>query len=238
MKPLVLLHGWGMTPSVFDGLAAALPSVRAIALPGYGGAPALSTSTIETLVDDVAARAPERCCVAGWSLGGQIALEWARSRPRQVERLVLIAATPSFVTRAGWTAALERAVFETFAEGVQTDRESALRRFASLQAHGDSALKRVALRLRECVAGDASAATLQQGLHALLETDLRESLGAVAQETLVIHGDCDRLVPPAAGAFLARELPHAELLPIPGAAHAPFVSAPDAIAAALRDFLR
>ena len=37
--------------------------------------------------------------------------------------------------------------------------------------------------------------------------------------TLVVSGLCDRLVPPANGALLARELPHSRLLLVPGEGH-------------------
>jgi pimeloyl-[acyl-carrier protein] methyl ester esterase len=239
----VLLHGWGMTPAVFDALADALRSsyvVHAMALPGYCAAPSAFPYSIEKLAESIAARAPERCCVAGWSLGAQVALEWARSQPRQVEALALLAATPSFVQRAGWSHAVEPAVFENFAENLERDRDATLARFASLQAHGDAAMKATATRLRACVGRPAEIETdtLRQGLGVLLDADLRASLRAVGQETLVVHGESDRLVPLAAGEYLAREMPHARLSTIPGASHAPFVSRPDAVAAALKDFLR
>ena len=105
---IVMLHGWGMRPAAFDMLAAILSpryGVRAFPLPGYDGAPLVSPYDLESLVADIAERAPAKCSVAGWSLGAQVALAWARSRPDQIERLVLMSATPCFVQRDDWPAA-------------------------------------------------------------------------------------------------------------------------------------
>jgi pimeloyl-[acyl-carrier protein] methyl ester esterase len=242
VKTLVLLHGWAMTPAVFDDLAARLAAVctvHAIALPGYCGAAASADETVASLAASIAARAPRRCVVAGWSLGGQVALEWARSRPQQVEALALIAATPSFVQRDGWPHAVERGVFDAFGAALHASRERALERFASLQAQGEPAMKTVLARLRRCICGetDASTVTLEGGLRVLLETDLREAPRDIVQEALVIHGECDRLAPLAAAEALAQRLERGSLRTITGAAHAPFVSRPDAVAQALKTLL-
>jgi pimeloyl-[acyl-carrier protein] methyl ester esterase len=79
---------------------------------------------------------------------------------------------------------------------------------------------------------------LEEGLRLLRETDLRDVLADVRQPTLVIHGDRDELVPFAAGEYLRRCLPHGALQAIPGAAHAPFVSAPDDIARRIAEHFR
>jgi pimeloyl-[acyl-carrier protein] methyl ester esterase len=243
LKTVVLLHGWGMTPAVFDEIAGRLRGVcevRALPLPGYCGVPAVAPCTVEALARSVAARAPERCVVAGWSLGGQVALQWARRDKDQVEALVLVGSTPSFVTRAGWQWAVEPAVFQGFAEAMATDRAPTLNRFASLQAQGDSAMKAAALRLRAalCSEQDASTATLCDGLTVLLDTDLRAALDEIEQPALVIHGENDRLVPIAAGEHLARALKRARLARIGGAAHAPFIAQGEAVADAVQAFLR
>jgi pimeloyl-[acyl-carrier protein] methyl ester esterase len=71
----------------------------------------------------------------------------------------------------------------------------------------------------------------------LAETDLRGELSAIAQQTLVVHGDRDAVAPFAAGEAMARLLPAARLEIVRGAAHAPFVSRPREVAAVLREFL-
>ncbi len=62
------------------------------------------------------------------------------------------------------------------------------------------------------------------GLAILEQTDLRPILPTLDIPALIIHGGRDRLVPPAAGAYLAAALPRARLRELPHAGHAPFLS--------------
>src|SRR5688572_24581473 len=142
MPAIVLVHGWGMRPMVFDPIAAILArrySVHALSLPGYEGTPLVSPYDLVSLATDVAARAPEKCSVVGWSLGAQVALAWARARPDEIERLVLVSATPCFVRRDDWAAAMPASDFDAFSEAVRADAKAGLRRFVSLQAQGGDA---------------------------------------------------------------------------------------------------
>ena len=235
MKTVVLLHGWGSGPAVFDDLAARLRERHAVcvpALPGYDSSPACEPYTLATLAREVAASAPERCGVVGWSLGAHVALEWSRSRPAQVERLALIAATPSFVRRADWDAGLEASTVRSFADLLRDDPHEALERFTFLQAQGDRAVKRVMLALRATSTADALPphAALEHGLEILRDADLRAALSDIAQRTLVVHGENDRLVPAGAARALAQRLPRARLELLGGLAHAPFISEPALVA--------
>ncbi|MGZ5121481.1 MAG: alpha/beta fold hydrolase [Burkholderiales bacterium] len=238
---MVLLHGWGMNPAVFDDLRMRL-SVRCDpqprALPGYGGVPQCEPYTVHAMAASLATNAPERCFVAGWSLGGLVALAWARLAPRQVEGLVLLGTTPSFVQRKDWTTAIEARVLQEFVEALERDCAGTLKRFLSLQTQGDDAARDVLRDLRTALKrGEVSSEkTLTQGLQLLLDTDLRTTLPWIVQRTLVIHGERDVLTPLAAGEFLASALPSVRLVPIPGAAHAPFLSAPDAVSRAMLEF--
>jgi pimeloyl-[acyl-carrier protein] methyl ester esterase len=236
IRDVVLLHGWGSSASVWGGLLALLaPRLRVSApdLPGYGSNRPCEPCTAERMADAIALTAPPRCHVVGWSLGGLVALAWAALAPRQVARLALIAATPSFLRRPGWPDAMSAESFAAFEEATAADPARALRRFASLQAQGDASAKQVARQLRGALA--TGAAALGAGLGVLRETDLREKLHALSPPALVVHGARDRLVPPAAGERLASLLPGARLLMLPGAAHAPFLSQPAPVAAALVD---
>jgi len=78
---------------------------------------------------------------------------------------------------------------------------------------------------------------LIRALAVLASVDLRAEVAAIRQSALVIAGDRDTLVPIAAARWLAITLPNARFVPIVGAAHVPFLSHPDAFAAALDEFL-
>jgi pimeloyl-[acyl-carrier protein] methyl ester esterase len=85
--------------------------------------------------------------------------------------------------------------------------------------------------------GEAAPAALAHALDTLIDTDLRERVPSLALPALVIAGTRDALAPAAASEWLARALPDARYAPIAGAGHAPFLSHPDAFAAAVEGFL-
>lgn len=237
---VVLLHGWGMNGAVWNELVSLLsPRFRlhAVDLPGHGESVMREMNGIDDVADHVARHAPKRCAACGWSLGGQVALAWARRAPSQVTRLALIATSPCFVQREDWPHAITAVVWRDFAEALAHDSGATLRRFVALQAKGDARTGRVVRRLREVLSPQADANALQQGLAILLRTDLRQRLCEVAQPTLVMHGGQDALTPPAAAAYLSKALADARLAMIDGAAHAPFVSDPGAAARHLTAFL-
>jgi pimeloyl-[acyl-carrier protein] methyl ester esterase len=197
---IVFLHGWGTAPGVFDELSARLTEryeVHTPALCGYGDEPLITPYTIEGLAEAAAAAAPARCHVAGWSLGGQIALVWARALPHQVASLILFGTTPSFVRRVDWDSAIEPHVLHDFAIALERDSASALTRFVSLQTQNDTRAKSVAHSLRERLRrGPApSREALTEGLRLLSQTDLRGELSHIANDTLIVQGDRDGLVP-------------------------------------------
>jgi pimeloyl-[acyl-carrier protein] methyl ester esterase len=165
-----------------------------------------------------------------------VALAWARSAPQQVEGLVLLGTTPCFVQRKDWTAAIEARVLQEFTAALERDRGGTLKRFLSSQ--GDNAATEVLRSLRTALKrGEVpSGKALTQGLQLLLDTDLRTTLPLIAQRTLVIHGERDVLAPLPAGEFLASALPSVRLFPVPGAAHAPFLSSPHAVSRAMLEF--
>jgi pimeloyl-[acyl-carrier protein] methyl ester esterase len=236
---IVLLHGWGCSARVWDELAARLAScfrVHAPDLPGYGAAAACVPYTLEALADTVARSAPRRCRVAGWSLGGEVALAWARRAPYQVERLALIGTTPCFMSRPGWPCATAPTVLREFGLRLASDRKGTLARFAAAQARGDARATRFAGLLERLVEDGATDGALSAGLRVLAKADLRRELSRVKQPALVLHGARDRIVPPAAGRRLAAALPDARFALLRSCGHAPFLSQPGPVARALREF--
>lgn len=235
VRDVVLLHGWGSGAPVWNGLQERIGPGRRVSapdLPGYGASALCAPCTAESMAAAIARGAPPRCDVVGWSLGGLVALAWALAAPQQVRRLALIATTPSFLQRPGWPDGMADDTFSGFEAGLSAMPADALRRFALLQSQDDERAKSVARQLRDVAAPGTAA--LKAGLSVLRSTDLRDRLQLVRAPTLVLHGERDRLVPAAAGERLSRLLPAARYLAIPGAAHAPFLSNPGAVAAALQ----
>jgi len=239
IRDVVLLHGWGSGAAIWDDLARRLTPrfrVHALPLPGYGAGPAPTTGSLQSIAAAIAASAPRRCGVVGWSLGGEIALAWARRAPGQVQRLALIGTTPCFTRKPGWPCATAPQVLDEFGKLLAADRASTLARFAGVQARGDARARHVAGVLRWHSERSAPNNVLLAGLAVLSSADMRRELFKVRQSALVLHGARDRIVPPAAGRRLARALPHARFALLRTCAHAPFVSQPEQTAKALREF--
>jgi len=78
---------------------------------------------------------------------------------------------------------------------------------------------------------------LSDALHELASADVRADVPAIRASALVIVGERDTLAPPEASTWLARTLPDARLLVVPGAGHAPFLSHAAAFLAAVEPFL-
>ena len=243
--PVVLLHGWALHGGIWGALPAALGRrhrVHAVDLPGHGRSPPVSPLTAAAIVESLeqafrTERAP--LTVVGWSLGGQLALAWARACPQRIARLVLVATTPRFVAGEGWECAMASATLERFAADLEANWRATVLRFLTLQVrggeHGHAAL--ASLRHELFARGDPAPAVLHDGLALLATTDLRAGLAQVTEPALVIAGTRDALVPLAACRSLATALPSGRLAAIEGAAHAPFLSHPDAFASALTAFL-
>jgi len=242
--PLVLLHGFALHGGVFAPVVPALARrhrVHVVDLPGHGHSAALPQASLEAVADIVAhavAEVAPRAAVLGWSFGGQVALAWAERRPQSVSRLVLACTTPSFVTRDDFACAMAPQALARFGDELRVAYRLTLQRFLTLQVQGSEAGRRAlaALRARLFERGEPDPAALARTLEILMATDLRGRVPAIATPALVLAGPRDTLAPAAAGEWLAAALPAATYLALPGAAHAPFLSHPDAFVAAVQAF--
>lgn len=242
-KPtLALLHGWGMNPRVFDALHAPLEkhcTLLPLALPGHGGTSAFASSSLTAWAAHLAAQLPPQTILLGWSLGGQIAMRMALDHPATMKRLILVSTTPKFVADTLWPAGIAREDLLAFGADMQTDTRATLLRFLSLQTRGAVAQKTLLQTLRAAFLSELlpDPQAMAAGLDMLLHTDLRAETAQLTQPTLVIHGSLDKLTPPAAGDWLAKNLPSAKSYSIDGAAHAPFLSHTQLVAEAIVEAL-
>jgi pimeloyl-[acyl-carrier protein] methyl ester esterase len=239
---VVLLHGWGVGGGVFAPLAAALADRARVSipdLPGYGATPPCNEPTLGAFAASVRPRIPPGSVLLGWSLGALVALRIALDCPERVARLVLVSGTPRFSRDATWAHGMEPGLLAAFADGLACDPGGTQRRFLGEQVLGADRGRTTLAALRSHLAGPAHVdrASLRAGLDVLATADLRDAVGALACPLLLLHGTRDRLVPAAAGAWLADRIPRSRFEPVEGAGHAPFVSHADAVLAALRGFL-
>ena len=168
----------------------------------------------------------ERASFCGLSLGGAVGQSLARRQPERVERLILCCTAAKFGEPAGWE------------ERAQTVRE------CGLGAIADAVLERwftAAQRQSqpELVAGfhEAFLATPAEGYarccEALRDWDFRAELPAIEVPTVCIAGDSDPSTPPAELELLAHEIPDAQLVVLPDAAHLANVAQPERFAEAV-----
>jgi pimeloyl-[acyl-carrier protein] methyl ester esterase len=247
--PLLFLHGWAMTPAVWQPLLAALGTdafdARVPALPGHvddGSKTNMDAdATLADWVETLAPVLPPKTTVIGWSLGAQLALELARTRPDRVERLILFAATPRFVATTDWPHGLDAATVTAFIEGYAGQPAATRRRFFALQTLGDAARRQLLPQIEAASIPHAGAGhslpALAAGLKILADSDLRPGLAAIEQPVHLIHGDGDALMPLAAARWLAAALPRARLTVLENCGHAPLLSRPaDCAALICADF--
>ena len=240
---LVLLHGWalhgGMWGPWLDELGRRA-RLHLIDLPGHGrSAWPAGASTLRDLARAVSPHVPNGAAVLGWSLGGMVALELARSRPGDLAALVLIATTPCFLARDDWPTGMNPGVLDGFAAGLAGDYRRTLTNFLALQTWGDENASQALRSLRANLDshGEPDPQALTAGLGILRTADLRDALAAITVPTLVIAGEHDRITPVAAGRELASRLPSARFVEVPKAGHAPFLSHPETVRREVESFL-
>jgi pimeloyl-[acyl-carrier protein] methyl ester esterase len=241
--PLVLLHGWGLNLRVFDGLRAALgPDQRilAIDLPGHGRSSWTGQASAQQWLACIAGMLPRGATLLGWSLGGQLALQLASQPSLAVQRLVLIATSPRFVRADDWPHGMAAETLQQFALRLESDPQRSVDDFLELQIRGslDAAAVRAMLRHSLQQHGAARPEALRAALSLLERNDLRELARGLNIPALVVAGQYDRVTPPQAGQALAQLLPRGQLLQLSRAGHAPFISHPHEVSAALLQFLR
>lgn len=242
--PLVLLHGWGLNLRVFDGLRAALgPEQRilAIDLPGHGASPWTGQTSAQQWLASIGGLLPRGATLLGWSLGGQLALQLASQPSLAVRRLVLIATSARFVRADDWPHGMAAATLRQFAAQLERDPQQTVADFLELQVRGslDAAAVRANLQHALQQHGTARPEALRSALALLEHNDLRALARGINIPALVVTGQHDRVTPPQAGQALAQLLlPHGQLLQIPRAGHAPFLSHLPQVSAALLEFLR
>jgi 2-succinyl-6-hydroxy-2,4-cyclohexadiene-1-carboxylate synthase len=108
-ETLVLLHGFGGTHRMWDGVLERLDAESylplALDLPAHGAHAAAArsganaTPTFEACVRSVLSAARGTFALCGYSLGGRVALHVALAAPERVRRLVLIACDPGIADK-------------------------------------------------------------------------------------------------------------------------------------------
>ncbi|UMO87254.1 pimeloyl-ACP methyl ester esterase BioH [Pectobacterium sp. PL64] len=229
---LVLLHGWGLNAQVWQSIIARLaPHFRLhlVDLPGYGRSQGFGPMSLSDMADCVLAQAPKRAIWLGWSLGGLVASQIALSAPTRVEKLITVASSPCFSAHDGWPG-IKPDVLQGFQQQLSEDFQRTVERFLALQTLGTESARQDARLLKSVVLEQPmpSVEVLNGGLAILREADLRQPLADLTVPFLRLYGALDGLVPRKVAGLLDDQWPNSTSVVIPKAAHAPFISHPDA----------
>jgi pimeloyl-ACP methyl ester carboxylesterase len=235
--PLLLLHGIGGSAGLWGAVARHLPRHRVIAWeqPGYGASPPLPEVTFPALADALAALLDaagiETADIAGHSMGGMIALEFARLHPARLRRLALIATTPAFGGRD-----------PAFAEEFLRSRLAPLDAGQGMAAAAEGLVRGLfgpgatpAMRAEAAAAmAEVPEASYRAALRCLTSFDRRAALAGIAHPTLCVAGEQDTTAPARSMARMAEAMPAARLVTLP-TGHMPHLEAPARLAAALEE---
>jgi 2-succinyl-6-hydroxy-2,4-cyclohexadiene-1-carboxylate synthase len=231
----MLLHGFTHTGASWDRVLAELPErYRPLApdIRGHGSASAVTPVTLAAVTGDVDGLAPGRFDLAGYSMGGRLALHVALALPGRVRRLTLIGAGPG-IADPSERDARRRADEQLAAEVRASSPEEFARRWARTPVlaglPAEVAARAHADRLRSSTAGLAAAL---QGLGTGALPSLWGRLGELSMPVTLVVGERDRKFR-AVAAAMAQRIPAAEVVVVAGAGHAVHLEAPERVAEAL-----
>jgi pimeloyl-ACP methyl ester carboxylesterase len=229
VPPVVLIHGAGGNLMHWPGELRRLPgaAVHALDLPGHGKSGGSGRAEIAAYAEVVrgfadALRLPP-LVLAGHSMGGAIALEFALRYPGRLAGLILV----------GTGARLR--VAPQIMDGVLQDF-AAVTDLLTTWTHAEGAepnLRRLYLRrLRE-----VHPQTLRDDFAACDAFDRREDVSRIAAPALILCGADDRMTPVKFSQALRQAIACSQLVVVPAAGHMVMLEQPAAVAAAIAGFL-
>lgn len=191
------------------------------------------TTSLRSMAEAVLALAEDRFALAGFSLGGIVALEILRLVPERVSHLALLDTTmlPDTSNRL---AEREKLVVLAQSEGRFHGFGEALldTYFAAVNRNNAAMTDRV----RGMTQRLGSEVFVRQSL--VPRPDNRGLLPTVTCPTLVLCGEADKLTPPSIHRDMAIALPNSRLELVPDAGHMTPIEQPDRVTAALLALLR
>ena len=231
--PLVLVHGYPLDHSIWndvvlqlaEGFDLIVPDVR-----GFGESATIASpysmmdiaSDFASLLDSMGI---EKAAFAGHSMGGYVALAFAKAFPNRVSGLALVASQA-----AGDSIERKEGRYKTAADvkqkGIQIVADAMTDKLSANHAVREFVRP---LMMKQSVIGVAGA------LGAMAEReDLTVFLASFNKPLLLIHGDADELIPIERAREMNALVPSAYLTELAGAGHMPMMEKPEPVSAALR----
>ena len=230
--PLVLIHGYPLDHSIWEKVAALLENDFDLILPdlrGFGASTTIDTPyTMEAMADDIAALLKKlgvkKAAFAGHSMGGYVALAFAKKYTAQVSGLALVSsqvlADPTERKEGRYKTAKEVAEKGITVASAMTDKLSS-----------DQETRNIVRPLieRQSISGVVGA------LKAMAEReDATALLTTFTFPIVLIHGNADELIPVDRAREVKSARPASHLTELQGAGHLPMMDAPETTAEALK----
>lgn len=239
--PLVLVHGFPLDRRIWAKQACSLADVATVTTPdlrGFGESAPRDGASMDDYAQDVRDVMDHvgvaTAVIGGVSMGGYVALAFARKFPQRVRALVLVD------TRAGADSPEAKKARDETASMVQSQGAAALaeKMLPKLLTEESRADRSLVDGLRTIIASQPPAGIVAACAAMRDRVDSTPMLKSIAVPTLVVCGESDALIPPAESKALAAAIPGAKLAWIAGAGHLPGYERPNEFDAALRTFLK
>jgi pimeloyl-ACP methyl ester carboxylesterase len=233
--PLVLIHGFPLDHTSWDEVASLLENEFDVITPdlrGFGQSATVETQyTVSDMADDLAGLldhlGTEKAVLAGHSMGGYVALAFARKYPQRVSGLGLISSQTAADAPDRKEGRYKTAA-EVAEKGVGVVAEAMTPKLsarANVQAIVRSVIE---AQSKPGLIGALKAMAEREDTLAYL------SSAVLARGIVLIHGDADVLIPIERSKEIKAVIPSARLVEVQGAGHTPMMEFPQAVADGLK----
>jgi pimeloyl-ACP methyl ester carboxylesterase len=226
--PIVLVPGLNCSARLYSEQVPALWPFGPVSVADH-----TRDDSMPAIAHRILAAAPPRFALAGLSMGGYIAFEIMRQAGDRVAKLALLDTGARPETPEQTKARLPRIALAKsgrFAE--ETDLQ--FPKLVDRSRHGDMVLKNLVRAMAEDTGADAF---LRQMQAVMARADSRPGLSAIACPTLVLVGAGDELTPPSLAQEIAAGISGARLVVIPRCGHLSTLEQPEAVNAALVEWV-
>lgn len=242
-RAVVLIHGFPFTRAIWEMQTEALAQSSLVVVPDLRGAGSSSVPDGPYLMErhaaDVAmlldALGIERAAMAGHSMGGYVALAFARMFTERVTRIALVASRLRPDTENEALARRELADRIEFEGSIEPVIEAYMPRLFAVDDDGERGEVRERAIAIARQNGPAGAAATLRGMA------LRSSSEDIAEDLdmpmLMVAGGCDRVVRPEEARGDAQRFPRGQIVVCGASGHLPMMEEPGCVAEALGAWL-